>query len=177
MSSEMRGGGIAGRRRFELDDTAAEVRVTETRVTTDERHVNGDARSLVDLIKELRDESTTLVRQEIALAKAEMSEKASKAARNAAFIAMGGVVTGIAAVFLAAAATVGIYLGLVYGLELSHANAGWIAPLITALVLGAVGIAHILKGKQGLQESMTAPDRTIDSLKRDRDMITEKVHS
>jgi len=176
MSSEMRGGGIAGRRRFELGDTAAEVRVTETRVT-EERSANGDARSLVDLIKELRDESTTLVRQEIALAKAEMSEKASKASRNAAFLALGGVVTGIAAIFLAAAATVVIYLGLAYGLDLSHANAGWIAPLITALVLGAVGIAHILKGKKGLQEAMTAPDRTIDSLKRDRDMITEKVQT
>ena len=176
MSSEMRGG-IAGRRRFELGDDAAEVRVTETRVTMDERSANGDARSIVDLIKELRDESTTLVRQEIALAKAEMSEKASKAARNAAFLALGGVVTGIAAIFLAATATVAIYLGLVYGLELSHANAGWIAPLITALVLGAVGIAHILKGKKGLEEAMTAPDRTIDSLKRDREMITEKVHS
>lgn len=106
-----------------------------------------------------------------------MSEKASKAATNAAILGLGAVVTHIAAIFLAAAATVAIYLGLVYGLDLSHANAGWIAPLITALVLGAVGIAHILKGKKGLQEAMTAPDRTIDSLKRDRDLITEKVQS
>jgi hypothetical protein len=165
-------GGIAGRRRFELGDAAAEQCVVDDRSAS-----NGAAPSIVDLIKELRDESTTLVRQEIALAKAEMSEKASKAAVNAAFLAMGGVVTGIAAIFLAAAATVGIYLGLVYGLEMSHANAGWLAPLITAVVLGAIGVAHILKGKQGLQEAMTAPDRTIDSLKRDRDMIAEKVQT
>jgi len=170
MSSEMRGG-ITGRRRFELGDAAAESR------PVDDGPVNGDARSIVDLIKELRDESTTLMRQEIALAKAELSEKASKAAVNGAILGLGAVVTGIAAIFLAAAATVGIYLGLVYGLELSHANAGWLAPLITALVLGAIGAAHILKGKKGLEEAMTAPDRTIDSLKRDRDMIAEKVQS
>ena len=109
MSSDMRGG-IAGRRRFELGDAAAEVQVDDDRTAA-----NGAAPSIVDLIKELRDESTTLVRQEIALAKAELSEKASKAAVNAAFLGMGAVVTGIAAIFLAAAATVGIYLGLVYG--------------------------------------------------------------
>lgn len=176
MSAEMRGG-IAGRRRFELGDSAAESRVSDDRSADGFRTANGDSRSIVDLIKELRDESTTLVRQEIALAKAEMSEKASKAAVNAAFLGMGAVVTGVAAIFLAAAATVGIYLGLVYGLDLSHANAGWLAPLITGLVLGAIGVAHILKGKTGLQEAMTAPDRTIDSLKRDRDMIAEKVQS
>ena len=165
MSSEMRGP-MTGRRRFEFDDAP-----------TGETAVDRDARSIVDLIKELRDESTTLVRQEIELARAEMSEKASKASRNLVFLAMGGVVCGIAALFLAAAANVLIYLGLVYWLDLPHAYAGWIAPLVTAVVLGAVGLAHIFKGKEGLADAMGPPDRTIESLKRDRDLITEKVHS
>src|SRR5687768_5064568 len=46
-------------------------------------------RSIGSLLKELRDESATLLRQEVALAKTEMSEKASMIGRNVASIGVG----------------------------------------------------------------------------------------
>ena len=51
-----------------------------------------DDRSIGELIAELSRETTTLVRQELQLAKVEMSQKASRAGKNVGFLVVGGVV-------------------------------------------------------------------------------------
>ncbi|MDP9478461.1 MAG: phage holin family protein, partial [Actinomycetota bacterium] len=58
-----------------------------------------DDRSIGELIAELSRETVTLVRNEIQLAKAEMSQKASRVGKNVGFLVVGGLVayTGLLA--------------------------------------------------------------------------------
>jgi hypothetical protein len=60
-------------------------------------------RSIGELFSELSQKTTTLVRQEIELAKAEMSQKASRVGKNVGFLVIGGIVayTGLLAVVAA----------------------------------------------------------------------------
>ena len=151
----------------------------------DGTHTNPDAytgsgapearnRSFSALIKELRDESLTLLRQEVALAKTEMSEKASSASRNAASIALGGAVTAAGLLFLLIGAGFLIYLGLVE-LGLSHTMAGVLMPFIVGLVVTLIGYAMIRKGVNALQKLSPVPEKTAESLKEDKQWLQNKV--
>ncbi len=148
---------------------------THEETYTDRRRFDGrDDRSLGDLIRDLRDESSHLLRQEVALAKAEMSEKASRVGRNTGYLTAGGAALAGGLLFLALAATVGIYNGLVAA-EMSRANAGWLAPLMTGLVIAVIGYALIQKGISALQHESPMPERTVDSIQENAQWAKEKV--
>jgi hypothetical protein len=78
--------------------TRTEFRASEPRAAS------RDGRSMVELLKELRDETVTLMRQEVALAKVELSEKAVRYGRNIAYLAIGGLILYAGLLFLLAAA-------------------------------------------------------------------------
>ena len=59
-----------------------------------------DDRSIADLLRELRDESSTLLRQEVALAKTELSEKANVYTKNAGYVIGGGVAAALGGLLL-----------------------------------------------------------------------------
>jgi hypothetical protein len=126
------------------------------------------------LVRELRDEAITLVRQEVELAKTEMSEKAARAARNSAYIGMGSFIAYAGALILLLAVVVGVYLGLVAA-GLSHATAGWLSPLIVGGLLAIVGYVFIQKGISTLKQETVVPERTVDSIKADKEWMEEKV--
>src|SRR5918993_5925004 len=85
-------------------------------------------RSIADLLKELRDESSTLLRQEVALAKTEMTQKATDYGKNAASIAVGGAVAYAGALLLLAGVTVALALVL-HRIGLG-VHGWWVATLI-----------------------------------------------
>ena len=97
----------------------------------DRRVAGRDERSLGELFGDLIQELTTLVRQEIALARTELGQKAAQVGRNVGFLALGGAVayagflapTAIAA--LAAVVPVTTILWAVVGL----AFASWLLLL------------------------------------------------
>src|SRR5687768_18241818 len=64
-----------------------------------------EERSLGDLFSELMSETSTLVRQEVALAQVEMTNKATKAGKNIGYLVVGGAV-GYAALLVVLAAVV-----------------------------------------------------------------------
>ena len=71
-------------------DVRTEFRPTDRITTTDRVSATAsENRSITDLLKDLRDESSRLVRQEVALAKTELSEKAAKLGRNAGYMGAG----------------------------------------------------------------------------------------
>ena len=115
-------------------------------------------RPVGDLLRQLSDQTTTLVRQEIELAKAEMTAK--------------GKQVGIGAGAFGAAGLVGLYaVGAITAcliLALSTAVAGWLAALIVGVVYAIVAGVLALVGKQKTQAGAPpVPERAISSTKED----------
>lgn len=130
-------------------------------------------RSLFDLVRNLRDEGTTLVRQEVALAKAEMGEKVSRVGRNLAYAVVGGAVAHLALIFVLLAAVGAIDFGVEQTDAAPHGD--WIAPLVVGLVVGGIGVALLLKAKSALTTMSMAPEQTIASLTEDKKWVQKKV--
>jgi uncharacterized membrane protein YqjE len=115
-------------------------------------------RATGELLKELSDETTTLVKQEIALAKAELAEKAKPAGIGAGMFGGAGLF-GLGA-FLSLTA---FFIALLDG-----AVAIWLAALIVAVVYGAIAGVLALAGKQKVKEATpVAPEQAMESVKED----------
>jgi O-antigen ligase len=115
-----------------------------------------DARSLGDLFSDLTREITTLVRNELALARVEMSTKMSRAARHAGTLAIGAVIA-LAGLFTLAACLVLVLV-----------NAGmpaWGAALLVGLGLAAVGGMLAMSALSALQKEDLTPTETIQTIK------------
>jgi divalent metal cation (Fe/Co/Zn/Cd) transporter len=124
-----------------------------------------DNRSIGELIAELSRETTTLVRQELQLAKAEISQKASRAGKNVGFLVVGGVVayTGLLAII----AGVVIVLGNVIAL--------WLSALVVGVVIAAVGLILVIKGANTLRQEDPTPQETIETLKEDKEWLRDQT--
>ena len=113
-------------------------------------------RSLGELFSDLSQQTAELIRQEMRLAKAELSDKLSDVGKHMAMIAA-------AAVFALAAlmaVTAGIVLLLVrVGVE------PWLAAVITAALMGIAAFLLAQSGIAALRKKSIAPVETIDSLK------------
>ncbi len=123
-----------------------------------------DDRSIGELIAELSRETATLVRNEIQLAKAEMSQKASRVGKNVGFLVVGGLVayTGL----LALVAAVILVLGLVIPY--------WLSAAIVGLVIVAVGAILVVKGANALRQEDPAPRETVETLKEDKEWLKDQ---
>jgi Putative Actinobacterial Holin-X, holin superfamily III len=128
-----------------------------------------DDRPLGRLLTDLSDETRALLRGEVDLAKAEMSEKISQAALAVAGLAAGALVLFAGFLVLLDAAVFG--LGKVlepYGLPA-------LAALIVAVGTMIVGLIILLMGRSALKAENLAPRRTAESLRRDREFVKEQV--
>jgi hypothetical protein len=125
-------------------------------------------RSIGELFSKLSNETSTLIRQEMELARAELTEKGKEAGKGA------GLFGGAGAVGLlgAGALTAGIIL------LLDLAIAAWLAAIIVGLVY--VGIAALL-GLQGRDRIKRAtpplPEQTVDTVKEDVEWAKTRAQS
>lgn len=111
-----------------------------------------------DLVKQLADQTSTLVRQEIELAKAELSAKGRVAGEGAGMFG-GAAVVGLLAL--------GTLTALVLSL-LDKAMDFALAALIVTLVYGAIAALFALKGRERVKRGMPpAPEQTIETVKED----------
>lgn len=129
-------------------------------------HERSDERSLGELFSDLARETSTLVRQEVQLAKTEMTQKASAVGKDVGFLAVGGAVAY--AGLLALIATLIIVLGTV-GLP------WWLASLIVGVIVAGVGYFLVQKGLNALKQESMAPQQTIQTLKEDRQWAKEQI--
>jgi hypothetical protein len=133
---------------------------------------NGDPdlrdRSTTDLLKKLSDETTTLVRREIDLAKAELAEKGKKAGMGAGMF--GGA--GLFGVGAFAALTTCLIAALDTAMPL------WLAALIVTVVYAVVAAVLALTGKGKVQEAgPPVPEQAIESTKEDVEWAKTRARS
>jgi uncharacterized membrane protein YqjE len=122
--------------------------------------------STADLVKQLSDQSTRLMRAEIELAKAELSAKGTQAGIGAGMFGGAGVFAlyGLGALITAIIAL------------LATAMDTWVAALITAVVLFAIAGVAALLGKNRVQQATPpAPERAIESSRKDIETTKARV--
>lgn len=113
-------------------------------------------RGLSDLVRDLMHETSTLIRQELALAGAEVEERMRGLGRDAAWIAAGVLLAQLAALSVAGAAILGLVdLGL----------RAWLAAALVATAAAIAAAMLIQAGLRGVRSRMTPPVHTIESLK------------
>jgi uncharacterized membrane protein YqjE len=122
--------------------------------------------SIGDLVKQLSEQTSTLVRQEMRLAQAELQEKGKRAGIGAGMFGASGLVAFFGAATLIAAAV----------LALATAVDAWLAALIVAVVLLAVaGVAALLGKKQVEQATPPVPEQAMDSTRRGVETVKERA--
>jgi uncharacterized membrane protein YqjE len=124
----------------------------------EEPHRTGTDRPLTGLLTELAQETTTLVRKEVELAKAEVSEKVSQATTGAVSLAAGGLVAFAGLIFLLLAVT--YYLATMME--------PWLAALIVGGVVTLIGVILVAMGKSRLNARNLQPTRTLATLQDDK---------
>ena len=125
-------------------------------------------RPVGELMKELANETTTLVRQELELAKAEMGQKAKRAGLGAGML--GGA--GVAALLALGALTACLILAL------DGALPNWLAALVIALLWAAVAGVLALVGRQRVKEAgPPKPEQTVETVKADVEVVKERARS
>ena len=131
---------------------------SDTEARRSNAHADLSDRSAAELMRRLSDQMSTLVRQELELAKAEVTEKGKRA--------------GLGAGMFGGAAFVGVFaLGALTAcaiLALALAMKGWLAALIVAAVLGAIAGVLALSGARNVKQGVPpTPDRAVESVKED----------
>jgi hypothetical protein len=132
-----------------------------------------DDRSLAALFTDVRRDLSALVRQEIALARAEALEKVDQARTGAIALGAGGVVALVGLYFLFQALAFGV-AALLDG-WLGGQIAVWLAPLLVGLLAVLIGGAALRKGLRNLRTTSLAPRQTARSLQRDAELIKERA--
>jgi xanthine/uracil permease len=125
-----------------------------------------DERSLGDLFSDLSRETTTLVRQEVQLAKAELSQSATEAARGIGMLVAGGAVAYAGLLF--------VLLAIVFGLIEAGWDA-WLSALVVGVVVVAIGAILVLRARESLKPANLAPRRTVETLKEDQEWVKEQI--
>lgn len=130
-------------------------------------------RSLPQLVAGLGRDTSRLVQDEIALAKAELREGIAALLRGVAIVAAGGALALVALFVLLDALVRGLTSLLALGVGL--AVAVWLAPLIVAVVFGAIGLFVVLRGKAVLEQASLAPKRTVQTLQETKEWLKTRA--
>ncbi|MEH1123076.1 phage holin family protein [Micromonospora sp. CPCC 206061] len=123
--------------------------------------------STAELVRDAAEQISRLVRDELALAKAEMTEKGKRAGIGAGLFGGGGLIAlyGVA----------GLLTTVV--LALAEAMPAWLAALIVTVVLFAVAAVLALLGRRHVQQATPpVPEQAIDSVKADIEQVKERAH-
>lgn len=132
--------------------------------------------NIVNLLRQLRDDTTALVREEIVLAKTEISEKVSYASHQAVYLGIGAFVGSSALLLLLM--SLGYLLTEVFLRQGTNpGTAAFLGFLIVAVVVGIISAALISKAIKGFRKEPIIPDRTVQSLREDKQWAQSKLSS
>jgi hypothetical protein len=127
-----------------------------------------------NLLHELRDETTTLLRQEVALAKAELSEKARCFTGHALQMVIGGAVAyaGLIVLLFGFADLIAVALNRAGA---SADVAAWLGPALVGLVIALVGYFMLSRARKAMAADNLMPERTLDSLRQNKVWAQSKI--
>lgn len=121
---------------------------------------------LGELFRQLAQDSATLVRQEMALAKAELRENVKSVARDTAKIAVGAVLAAVGALVLV------LFLVLLLGDALGKY---WLGALIVGVLFAVVGAVLAMGAMKRLKQDSITPDQTLQTLKEDKQWLQSEM--
>jgi uncharacterized membrane protein YqjE len=113
--------------------------------------------SIGDLLKQLSQDTATLVRQEMALARAELTEQGKRAGAGAGMLGGAGV---------AGLLTLGALTATLIGV-LDTAMAFWLAALIVTVIWAAIAGVLALQGRNKIKEATPPAPQTVETVKED----------
>ena len=122
-------------------------------------------RPLGDLFGDLATDMSNLVRQEVSLAKVEVTQKAKYVGRNVGYLVIGGAV--------AYAALLAILAAII--MLLARVMPHWGATLIVGVVVAAIGWMLIGKAMSALQQADLTPRETVETLKEDATWMKQQI--
>jgi hypothetical protein len=114
-------------------------------------------RPIGDLLKQLSEETSTLVKQELALARAELEAQGKRAGMGAGMLGGAGV---------AGLLTLGALTATLVAL-LDTAMATWVAALIVTVIWAAVAGVLALQGRNKIKEATPPAPQTVETVKED----------
>jgi uncharacterized membrane protein YqjE len=125
-------------------------------------------RPIGELLKQLYEETSLLVRPELTLARTELQEKGKRAGVGAGLLGGAGV-TGLVALIALMVTIVAV---------LDTAMATWVAALITTILFAAVAAVEAMLGKKRLEAAgAPVPEQTTDSVKEDVEWAKTRARS
>lgn len=138
--------------------------MAQQQIIKEESYVK-DERSIGELFSELANETSTLLKQEVALVQVELTQKAAKIGKNIGFLVVGGTIANAA--LLAIVAT--LIIGLANFMQL------WLAALIVGILTGTAAAGLISIGLKRLKNMDLKPKETVESLKENAKWLKEQV--
>jgi len=124
-----------------------------------------DERSLGELFGDLSRSLSTLIRQEIELARTEVTSKVTHVSRDAALIGIGGA--------LLYAALLGLLATIVLGLVAAGIEP-WLAALIVTVIVALAGGLLVVSGQDRLKKADLVPRRTAQTVEEDVEWAKER---
>ncbi|HXT34871.1 MAG TPA: phage holin family protein [Chloroflexota bacterium] len=124
-----------------------------------------EERSLGDLFGDLSRETTNLIRQEMTLAKVELTGKAARMGKDAGILAAGGALVYAGLLALITAAIIG----------LAQAWAWWLSALVIGIIVVGVGGVMVLMGLKAMRQAGIVPTQTVQTLKEDAQWAKNQI--
>lgn len=125
-------------------------------------------RSVTQLVRDFMSEVTALLRDEMKLARSEVSENISQLRSGLMFLALGALVLLAGFIELLNAAVIALT-------PYVPADAVWLSPLIVGAVVMLIGIAMLLGGRSKIEPQALAPTSTMEQSQRDQQMLKERL--
>lgn len=133
-----------------------------------------EEQSVGGLLKQLRDESSTLIRDEVSLAKTEMREKAAVYGRNIGSLVAGALIGYAALVVILLAIGSLIAEGLI-GADMDPAMAHFLGLVIVGVVVAIISAILVSKATSKLKEESPVPERTVETLRNDKKWVEQQI--
>ncbi|MDQ6788912.1 MAG: phage holin family protein [Acidobacteriota bacterium] len=124
-----------------------------------------DEKSLGELFSELASETSNLVKQEVSLAQAELTQKAVKVGKNVGFLVVGGAIGYAALLSFIAALIIG----------LSYFIPAWASALIVGIVVAIAAAVMIMSALSALKNTGLTPTQTVETIKEDAQWLKDQM--